>query len=242
MSAEPTSDRASQPWLSVDATVPLGKDSLHLQLAGTAARVALIGPSGAGKTTALRVLVGVERRAQGRVVVDGAVWQDSDQRSFMPPWQRRAAWVPQEASLFPHRSVRANLLWGSASGSDDAAKAVVGADQQAKELSRVAQLLEIEGLLDRRPRNLSGGERQRVALGRALLARPTLLLLDEPFSALDRALRRRLTTAIGTDCERRGVRLVLVSHDEADVSALADEVYEIEAGATRRITTAATGR
>ncbi len=215
-------DAEREPWLVVDAAVPLGKAALRLSLAGVASRLALVGPSGAGKTTALRVLVGVERRARGRVVVAGEVWQDTDARAFLPPWRRRAAWVPQDASLFPHRSVRQNLLWAAP------------ADDDGKELKRLAALLEIEGLLERRPRNLSGGERQRVALGRALLARPSLLLLDEPFSALDRARRLRLTSVVADECARRQVRLLLVSHDEADVSALADEVYEIEGGVTRK--------
>lgn len=214
---------AGEPWLIVDATVPLGKAELQLSLAGVASRLALVGPSGAGKTTALRVIVGVERRARGRVIVAGEVWQDSVARTFLPPWRRRAAWVPQDASLFPHRSVRQNLLWAAPASDDNDA-----------ELTRLAALLEIDGLLERRPRNLSGGERQRVALGRALLARPSLLLLDEPFSALDRARRLRLTSVVAEECARRQLRLVLVSHDEADVSALADEVYEIEGGVTRK--------
>lgn len=219
---------AAAPWLVVDARVPLGGAELQLSLEGRASRVALVGPSGAGKTTALRVLVGVERRARGRVVVDGAVWLDSERKQHVPPWQRQAAWVPQEGSLFPHRSVRANLAW--------AAPRQPSVDDE--ELARVAALLEIEGLLARRPRNLSGGERQRVALGRALLARPKLLLLDEPFSALDRQRRARVTRAVAEECAARGTRLVLVSHDEADVSALADEVYEIEGGVTRRAASA----
>lgn len=214
-------DAEARGWLLVDARVSVGRETLTLALEAEAPRVALIGPSGAGKTTALRVLVGVERRAQGRVVVDGTLWQDSATDRFLAPHLRQAAWVPQEASLFPHRSVRENLAWAALRG-DEA------------ELQRVAALLEVEGLLERRPRHLSGGERQRVALGRALLARPRVLLLDEPFSALDRARRKRVTQAVAEECEARGMRLVLVSHDEADVGALADEVFEIEGGITRR--------
>lgn len=204
----------TEPWLDVDVTVPLGSGALRLAFTAQGPRLALVGPSGAGKTTALRVLAGVERRASGRVTALGDVWQDSRNKLFTPPWLRRTGWVPQEAALFPHRSVRENLAWSFGSVDDT-------------ELGRVAALLEIEGLLERRPRHLSGGERQRVSLGRALLARPRLLLLDEPFSALDRPRRARLSAVVADECARQGLRLVLVSHDDADVSALASETYAI---------------
>jgi molybdate transport system ATP-binding protein len=204
--------------ISLDVTAPLGESRLELRAEIHAGSAAIVGPSGSGKTSCLRVLAGLERRCRGRVAVGGEVWQDSDRRVFVPPWRRGVGWVPQEAHLFPHRTVRENLRW------------VRCADD---ECARVAALLGIEHLLDRRPRHLSGGERQRVALGRALLARPRLLLLDEPFAALDRPLRIRTAQAVATFCADRGLPLVLVSHDEGDVTALAEEVWIMDAGRLR---------
>jgi len=166
----------------VEVEVPLGGRTLSLALESRGTALAIVGPSGAGKSTLLRVLAGVEPRARGRVEVDGVVWQDTAGGVVVPPWERRVGWVPQETLLFPHLSVRENLGYAGAPDGD---------------LEELAGVLQVDHLLDRRPRRLSGGERQRVALGRALLSRPTLLLLDEPFSALDRPLRSQLTATVG---------------------------------------------
>jgi molybdate transport system ATP-binding protein len=206
--------------LDLGVALDLGPTHLDLRLASGARTIALVGPSGAGKSSCLRVLAGVERRGVGRLVVNGAVWQDSAARRFVPPWLRRVGWVPQDAALFPHCSVRENLAW-------------TGPDADA--LAQIAALLEIAPLLDRRPRNLSGGERQRVALGRALLARPDLLLLDEPFAALDRPLRRRVATAVASLCRERALPLVFVSHDDADVTSLAEEIWSLGDGRLTRV-------
>jgi molybdate transport system ATP-binding protein len=206
--------------VDLDVTLALGPTRLDLRLASRARTIALVGPSGAGKSSCLRVLAGVERRSVGRLVVRGTVWQDSAAHRFVPPWQRRVGWVPQDAALFPHCSVRENLAW-------------TGPDADA--LAQVAALLEIAPLFDRRPRHLSGGERQRVALGRALLARPDWLLLDEPFAALDRPLRRRVATAVATLCRERALPFVLVSHDDADVASLAEEVWSLSEGRLVRV-------
>jgi molybdate transport system ATP-binding protein len=183
-------------------------------LATRALRIAVVGPSGAGKTTFLRILAGLEP-ATGRIAVRGVTWLDGERRVRLPPWRRGAAWVPQEARLFPHRSARSNLAFGGATDEDVAA---------------VAGRLGIEGLLDRMPRHLSGGECQRVALGRALLSHPRLLLLDEPFSALDRRRRDALSALLRELSVERDLPMVLVSHDERDVAALAEEVFEIADG------------
>lgn len=199
--------------LSVE--VPLGERALSVTLSTASRAVAIVGPSGAGKSTLLRVLAGVERRGRGRLEVDGETWLDSASGTYLPPWLRRVGWVPQEASLFPHLSVRDNLGY---------------AGVEPERVLEIAALLEVRDLLDRRPRRLSGGERQRVALGRALLSSPRLLLLDEPFSALDRPLRDKLSRLVREWAEERAVPLVLVSHDEEDTRVLADERWRLVAG------------
>jgi molybdate transport system ATP-binding protein len=203
----------------LDVQVGEGGPRLEARLVSTAPRIALAGPSGAGKTTLVRVLAGVEGRARGLVVHGGETWLDTTRSLCVPAWKRSVGWAPQDALLFPHLDVRANLG--------------VGADP-LEALADIAKGLEIEALLERRPRHLSGGERQRVAVGRALARRPKLLLLDEPFSALDRALRRRATAFVAEFVRLRHQPLVLVSHDAEDVAALADETWEVEHGRVER--------
>jgi len=202
--------------LRLDVRVPLEAHPLEVSLETRARSVAIVGPSGAGKSTVLRVLAGVEARARGEVVVDGVTWLDPARGVVVPPWKRRVGWVPQDVLLFPHLSVRENLAYA-------------GADPD--EVEATAEMLQVVGLMERRPRRLSGGERQRVALGRALLSAPRLLLLDEPFSALDRTLRDQLSVTVRRVAERRNVPLVLVSHDEADTRVLADERWHLTEGA-----------
>jgi molybdate transport system ATP-binding protein len=205
--------------LALDVALTLGKLALRAELATERRAVAVVGPSGAGKSTLLRVLAGVERRATGRVAVGGRTWLDSEGGTFVEPWERRVGWVPQDDLLFPHLTVAENLGFAGAGRG---------------EVEQTAELLAVGALLDRRPRNLSGGERQRVALGRALLAKPVLLLLDEPFSALDRPLRLDLVRRVRELAERAAMMLVLVSHDEADAAALADERWMLAGGVLRR--------
>jgi molybdate transport system ATP-binding protein len=206
--------------LEIAVTLALGALSLRVELATDRRAVAIVGPSGAGKSTLLRVLAGVERRAHGWIAVGGRTWLDSARGFFLDPWDRKVGWVPQDDLLFPHLDVRRNLGYA-------------GAD--ARDIESTAELLSVAHLLDRRPRNLSGGERQRVALGRALLARPTLLLLDEPFSALDRALRLDLVRRVRAHAESAGMMLVLVSHDEVDATTLADERWLLLDGVLTRV-------
>ena len=209
---------AGEPWLRMEVRVPLGAIELDVRLASSAAVVALVGPSGSGKSTLIRVLAGVEARARGVVEVQGRRWQDPGGGTVVPPWARRVGWVPQESLLFPHLSVRENLAY---------------AGPPAGEVEEVARLLRIDGLLDRRPRRLRGGERQRVALGRALLAQPRLLLLDEPFSALDRPLREELAGTVATWLQEAGVPAVLVSHDEEDARIVGAERWLLVDGRVR---------
>jgi len=212
--------RSGQFRIQLRLELSLGALALHAELDTTSAAAAVVGPSGSGKSTILRVLAGVETRASGFVRVGGETWQDSETGVFLPPWERRVGWVPQDALLFPHLSVRENLGYSGATDDD---------------VDEMAGRLYVAELLDRRPRRLSGGEQQRVALGRALLARPRLLLLDEPFSALDRPLRELVAGRVGAFCRDRGVPLVLVSHDERDAKALADEQWVVSEGRLRHV-------
>jgi ABC-type molybdate transport system ATPase subunit len=200
--------------VEIDVRLSLGPRDVTFALATDARAVAIVGPSGAGKSTLLRVVAGLERRATGTVTFQGASWLGRG--AFVPAWERGTGWVPQDALLFPHLSVRENLGYAARRPIDD-----------------IAAMLGVDALLERMPRHLSGGERQRVALGRALAASPRLLLLDEPFSALDRPLRSRLGAAVRAWTGE--TPMIVVTHDEADVAALADEVWELgEGGLSRR--------
>jgi len=182
---------------------------------------ALFGHSGSGKTTLLRVLAGLERVAGARVALGDEVWQDDARKVFVPTHERGIGYVFQEASLFPHLSVRANLEFGR--------KRLKPAERRF-DLLAVAELLGIERLLDASPATLSGGERQRAAIARTLLASPRLLLMDEPLAALD--MRRKLE--ILPYLERLHDELVLpvvyVSHAADEVARLADHLVVLEEG------------
>ena len=201
--------------LGLDLEIPFTGGGLKVELNTASTRIAVVGPSGSGKSTILRILAGVERRAHGTVLVKDHYWQDSSNGIWVPSWDRRVGWVPQETLLFPHLTVRENLSYGGA---------------LPDWVSETAALLQIKNLLDRRPRRLSGGERQRVALGRALLSKPRLLLLDEPFSALDRPLRGDLSQLVCDWALDRSVPIVLVSHDEEDAKWLAEERWHVGGG------------
>jgi molybdate transport system ATP-binding protein len=181
---------------------------------------ALFGPSGCGKTTVLRCIAGLTR-LDGVCDVAGEVWQD--EARFRPTHQREIGYVFQEASLFAHLSVRKNLLYGTPRDGRPAGPADIS-------LEEAVDLLGLDGLLDRAPRNLSGGERQRVALGRALLSQPRLLLMDEPLSALDRLTKDEILPFLERLHERLSLPILYVSHDMAEVERLADFLVLMGAG------------
>jgi molybdate transport system ATP-binding protein len=162
--------------LEIDVEKQLGAFRLQVQAAADGRVVALFGRSGSGKTTLANVVAGLVRPDRGRVVLDGRVLHDSERGIDVPAHRRRVGYVFQEGRLFPHLTVRHNLLYGL--------RRTLTADRTV-DLKHVVDLLGIDHVLDRRPGDLSGGEKQRVAIGRALLTSPRILLMDEPLASLD---------------------------------------------------------
>lgn len=185
--------------------------------------VALVGPSGSGKTTTLKAIAGLVRPQNGRVALGDDVWFDSGTGIFVRPEARRVGFVFQDYALFPHLTVLGNVTL--AMGHIDAA---LRHEKGCEVLERVG----IASLADRRPGQLSGGERQRVAIARALARGPQVLLLDEPFSAIDRPARQRLKAEVRALTAAVGVPVVLVTHDIDEAAALASRIVVIDAGAT----------
>ena len=181
---------------------------------------ALFGRSGSGKTTLVNLVGGLMRPDRGRIVLHGETLVDTDARRFVPPHRRRIGYVFQDSRLFPHLSVRTNLLFGRrlAKVSDG-----IGFDD-------VVDLLGISHLLGRRPNGLSGGERQRIAIGRALLARPRLLLMDEPLAALDETRKAEILPFLERLRDAARVPIVYVSHALPEVTRLADRMVVLEEG------------
>jgi molybdate transport system ATP-binding protein len=182
---------------------------------------ALFGHSGSGKTTVLRAIAGLERAPGGVVALGDDVWQDDARGVFVPLHQRAVGYVFQEASLFPHLSVRGNLEFGR--------KRVPGHERRFA-LEPVTALLGIENLLERRPAGLSGGERQRVAIARALLASPRLLLMDEPLAALDLRRKQEILPYLERMHAELAIPIVYVSHAPDEVARLADHLVLLDAG------------
>jgi len=182
---------------------------------------ALFGPSGSGKTTCLRAIAGLERAPNGYVALGDEVWQDEARKAFVPTHRRALGVVFQEASLFPHLSVRGNLEFGLSR--------VAGADRRF-ELGPVAAMLGIERLLERKPASLSGGERQRVAIARALLSSPRLLLMDEPLAALDLKRKQEILPYLERMHDELSIPIIYVSHAPDEVARLADHLVLLDAG------------
>jgi molybdate transport system ATP-binding protein len=202
----------------VQLSRPLGPFDLDVAIETSARRIGITGPSGSGKSTLLRLLAGVDGRGVGLARLGGHVLQDTSAGIFEPAWERRTGWLPQDSAVFPHLTVQRNLEYAAHPGADVAA---------------ITRDLEIEGLLHRTSMRLSGGEAQRVALGRALLSCPERFLLDEPFSALDEALKERVVRMLD---KRLGERpTFIVSHDLSLLESLGAEVWMMERGQARRL-------
>jgi molybdate transport system ATP-binding protein len=182
---------------------------------------ALFGDSGAGKTTVINTIAGTFRPREGRIVINGRVVVDTARGIFVPASRRRTGYVFQDARLFPHMSVRDNLLFGWR-------RAPLKADQ--RDIDHVIALLGLGRLLERRPRALSGGEKGRVALGRALLSSPEILLLDEPFAALDAQRRAEVLPYLENLRDEARLPMLYVSHSLEEVARLADDVVVLREG------------
>ncbi|MEP6768538.1 MAG: ATP-binding cassette domain-containing protein [Acidobacteriota bacterium] len=205
----------------VHVELPLGEFPLFAHLDMESRVTAIVGPSGAGKTSLLETIAGFLTPRRGRIELDGEILLDAEAGRNVPPRARRVGYVPQDDTLFPHRTVRRNLTYAS-----DA-----GRDSPAGEFDRVVAVLELEPLLERGISKLSGGERRRVAVGRALLSHPRLLLCDEPLAGLHPELKVRILSYLKRVREEFSIPMLYVAHDAAEVAMLADEVVALERGA-----------
>jgi molybdate transport system ATP-binding protein len=207
--------------LRVDVTKQLGEFSIEASFASEGRVTGLFGASGAGKTSLINMIAGLLRPDRGNIAIDGETLDDTTANLHIPAHRRRIGYVFQDARLFPHLDVRGNLDYGRRMNRlrDDPAQR-----------KRVTDLLDIGNLLDRRPGQLSGGERQRVALGRALLAQPRLLLLDEPLGSLDEERKLEILPYLVRLRDEANVPMVYVSHDAAEMRQLATQVVMLWRG------------
>jgi len=207
--------------LAIDVDKQLGvlKLAVHFRAAGGV--TALFGPSGAGKTSIVNMIAGLLTPDRGRMTLDDTVLFDAAEGIDVPPHRRHIGYVFQEGRLFPHLSVRQNLDYG---------RRMSKRPRDASEFERIAALLGITHLLNRRPRMLSGGERQRVAIGRALLMRPRLLLLDEPLASLDSGHKGEILPYLVRLRDEAAIPMVYVSHTAAEVRRIATTVVRLDGG------------
>ncbi|MDD2762969.1 MAG: ATP-binding cassette domain-containing protein [Opitutaceae bacterium] len=182
----------------------------------------IFGASGSGKTSLLEVIAGLRRPPGGRIVLDGTVLSDTNHGVFVAAEWRQIGYVPQDGALFPHLNVRQNLCYSHAR---------TGTEQHPEiTYEHVVEVLDIAALAERRVDSLSGGERQRVAFGRAVLASPRLLLLDEPLAGLDVELKERVIPYLLTIRDEFGIPMLYVSHDPGEIVALCDDVLLLNRG------------
>jgi len=207
--------------LSVDVEKRLGEVLIAAKFETAGGATALFGPSGAGKTSIVNMIAGLTRPDRGRIVLERSVLFDGAARIDLPAHERRIGYVFQEGRLFPHMTVAQNLDYG---------RWISGHPADMAERERIVTLLDIGGLLSRRPGRLSGGERQRVAFGRALLMKPRLLLLDEPLASLDRARKLEILPYLARLRDEAHVPMIYVSHQAGEIQKLCSQVVRIEDG------------
>jgi molybdate transport system ATP-binding protein len=207
--------------LRVDVSKQLGDFKLEAAFESEGRVTGLFGSSGAGKTSLINMIAGLLRPDRGSIAIDGEVLDDTANRVHIPAHRRRIGYVFQDFRLFPHLDVGENLDYG---------RRMNGLAEDSVRRKRVTDLLDIGDLLDRRPGKLSGGERQRVALGRALLAQPRLLLLDEPLGSLDEERKEEILPYLVRLRDEAGIPMVYVSHDAAELRQLATQIVMLKRG------------
>jgi molybdate transport system ATP-binding protein len=202
-----------------DVRLRLGRFSLEISCEIPEAVTGVFGPSGAGKTTLLEIIAGLRHVDSGTITLRERVVADPGGKIFLPPERRAIGYVPQDLALFPHKTVLENLLFG-----------VRNRSERSEHFSHVVEVLQLSPLLARRPGSLSGGEKQRVAIGRALMCKPHLLLLDEPLANLDRTLKQSLLQLLKRTASDFRVPMVYVTHDANELAALCGNVLLIRDG------------
>jgi molybdate transport system ATP-binding protein len=207
--------------LRVDVSKQLGDFHIKASFGGEGRVTGLFGASGAGKTSLINMIAGLLRPDRGVIAIDGEILDDTSAHTRVPAHRRRIGYVFQDARLFPHLDVRQNLDYG---------RRMNRVVDDPVQRGRVTDLLDVGGLLDRRPGQLSGGERQRVALGRALLAQPRLLLLDEPLGSLDDERKVEILPYLVRLRDEANVPMVYVSHDAGEMRHLATSVVMLNRG------------
>ena len=206
------------PLLGLAIQLRQGGFSLDVSVETEAQAVAIVGPSGSGKTTMLDAVAGLRRPDAGLIQLGPKILFNSHNGINLLPHERRVGYVPQDLALFPHLTVQQNVLYGVSNSATE---------EQGRP---VLEILEIQELLSRTTDGLSGGERQRVALARALMARPRILLLDEPLAALDVAFRDRILPYLDRVREELKIPMIYVSHVPDEISRIADWVIRLDAG------------
>jgi molybdate transport system ATP-binding protein len=207
--------------LRVDVSKRLGEFAIEASFANEGRVTGLFGASGAGKTSLINMIAGLLRPDRGVIAIDGETLDDTSTRTHVAAHRRRIGYVFQDARLFPHLDVRGNLDYG---------RRMNRLAEDGVLWRRVTELLDIGDLLDRRPGKLSGGERQRVALGRALLSQPRLLLLDEPLGSLDEERKEEILPYLVRLRDEAGIPMVYVSHDPSEMRQLASQIAIIRRG------------
>jgi molybdate transport system ATP-binding protein len=208
--------------LEVDVQKKLGSFSINVAFLVRAPGItALFGPSGAGKTSVINMVAGLSKPDRGQISVNGNTVFDSRKGIDVPPNRRRLGYVFQDGRLFPHLSVKSNLTYGMK---------LTRNDDQGVSFDKAVDVLDLGTLLHRRPAKLSGGEKQRVAIGRALLTNPSVLLMDEPLSSLDEARKSEIIPFVLRMQKEFLIPVLYVSHSTDEISSLADHVVVIQSG------------
>ena len=208
--------------LSVDIRKRLGSFTLDVSFTAERGITSLLGASGCGKSMTLKCIAGIEKPDEGRITLDGRVLFDSEKKINLPPQARRVGYLFQNYALFPNMTVRQNILCGLNREKDRAAK--------ERRLREILRMMQLEGLEERKPAQLSGGQQQRVALARILVSDPQILLLDEPFSALDGHLRDSLKVEMRDLLERFGREVLMVTHDRNEAYNMSREIAVMDKG------------